>query len=127
VPLASGLLTGKFSSSSTFEASDHRSYNRHGEEFDVGETFAGVDYETGLQIVEELRPLVPAGVTLAQLALRWILMQSAISVAIPGAKTPDQARANAAAADLPPLSEATMDKLAEIYERRVKPLVHQRW
>ena len=127
VPLASGLLTGKFNSSSTFEASDHRSYNRHGEEFDVGETFAGVDYETGLQIVEELRPLVPQGMTLSQFALRWILMQPAVSAAIPGAKTPDQARANAAAADLPPLSAATMEQLAEIYERRVKPLVHQRW
>ena len=127
VPLASGLLTGKFSSSSTFEASDHRSYNRHGEEFDVGETFAGVDYETGLQIVEELRPLVPEGVTLAQFALRWILMQDAVTVAIPGAKTPEQARANAAAADLPPLSAATMEHLAEIYDGRVRPLVHQRW
>ncbi len=127
VALASGLLTGKFSSSSSFEASDHRSFNRHGEEFDVGETFAGVDYETGLEIVEELRPLVPEGETLARFALRWILMQAAVSAAIPGAKTPEQARGNAAAADLPALSEATTEQLAEIYERRVRPLVHQRW
>jgi aryl-alcohol dehydrogenase-like predicted oxidoreductase len=127
VPLASGLLTGKFTASSTFDPSDHRQYNRHGEEFDVGETFAGVDFETGLEVIEELRPLVPEGATLAQLALRWILMHDAVSAAIPGAKTPDQARANAVAADLAPLSPAVMGRVAEIYEARVKPLVHQRW
>jgi len=127
VPLASGLLTGKFTAGSTFDPTDHRSYNRHGEEFDVGETFAGVDFETGLAIVEELRPLVPAGATLAQFALRWILMHAAVSVAIPGAKTPDQARANAAAADLAPLPGATLKQVDEIYQARVKPLVHQRW
>ncbi len=127
VPLASGLLTGKFNAGSTFDASDHRQYNRHGEEFDVGETFAGVPFETGLGVIEELRPLVPAGATLAQLALRWILMHDAVSAAIPGAKTPDQAQANAAAADLAPLSATTMRAIEEIYEGRVKPLVHQRW
>jgi len=127
VPLASGLLTGKFTAASTFDPTDHRSYNRHGEEFDVGETFAGVDFETGLEVIEELRPLVPAGATLAQLALRWILMHPAISVAIPGAKTPEQARANAAAADLAPLDSTTMGRIDEIYETRVKPFVHQRW
>jgi aryl-alcohol dehydrogenase-like predicted oxidoreductase len=127
VPLASGLLTGKFNAASTFDSTDHRSYNRHGEEFDVGETFAGVDFETGLSIVEELRPLVPPDASLAQLALRWILMHDAVSTAIPGAKTPDQARANAAAADLAPLSPATMAAVDEIYRTRVKPLVHQRW
>lgn len=127
VPLASGLLTGKFTAGSTFDPTDHRSYNRHGEEFDVGETFAGIDFETGLAIVEELRPLVPAGATLAQFALRWILMHDAVSVAIPGAKTPEQARANAAAADLVPLPGATLKQVDEIYQARVKPLVHQRW
>ena len=109
VPLASGLLTGKFTRESSFGADDHRLFNRHGESFDVGETFSGVDYETGLDAVEELRSLVPEGATLAQLALRWILMFDAVSTAIPGAKTPEQARANAAAADLPPLSDETMD------------------
>ncbi len=93
----------------------------------MGETFAGVDFETGLAIVEELRPLLPADASLAQFALRWILMHDAVSAAIPGAKTPDQARANAAAADLPPLSPATMAGVDAIYQARVKPLVHQRW
>ena len=127
VPLASGLLSGKLTSATRFEETDHRLYNRHGEQFDVGETFAGVDYETGLAAVEELRALVPEGVTLAQLAIRWILMHEGITAAIPGAKTPEQARANAAAADLPPLPAATMARVAEIYEARIKPLVHQRW
>jgi len=127
VPLASGLLTGKFSRSSTFEPTDHRSYNRHGDSFDVGETFAGLDYETGLALVEELRPLVPAGATMAQLALRWILMHEGVTAAIPGAKTPEQARANAAAADLAPLSDEVMRRVSEIYAEHAKPLVHQRW
>jgi aryl-alcohol dehydrogenase-like predicted oxidoreductase len=127
VPLASGLLTGKMTKETVFDPSDHRQYNRHGEAFDVGETFAGVDFETGLAVVEELRPLVPPGATLAQMALRWILMNEAVTAAIPGAKTPEQARANAAAADLAPLPPATMDRIARLYEERVKPLVHQRW
>jgi aryl-alcohol dehydrogenase-like predicted oxidoreductase len=110
-----------------FDPSDHRQYNRHGEAFDVGETFAGVDYETGLAVVEELRSIVPPGATMAQLALRWILMSDAVTAAIPGAKTPEQARANAAAADLAPLPPATMDKIARLYQERVKPMVHQRW
>jgi aryl-alcohol dehydrogenase-like predicted oxidoreductase len=104
VPLASGLLSGKFRKDSRFTSSDHRNYNRHGEAFDVGETFAGVDYEEGLQAVEALRPLVPAGATMAQWALRWILMNPAVSVTIPGAKSVRQAQENAAAADLPALS-----------------------
>ena len=103
VPLASGLLTGKLSPASAFEANDHRRFNRHGEAFDVGETFAGVDYDTGLAVVEQLRTLVPEGATLAQTALRWILQHEGVTATIPGAKTPDQARANAAAADLAPL------------------------
>jgi aryl-alcohol dehydrogenase-like predicted oxidoreductase len=127
VPLASGLLTGKFDRNSTFAAEDHRAYNRQGEQFDRGETFSGVDYEAGLEVVEELRPLVPPGATLAQLALRWILTFDAVSTVIPGAKTPEQARANAAAADLPAPSPETMERIAEIYRRRVAPLVHQRW
>ncbi|HET7807508.1 MAG TPA: aldo/keto reductase [Gaiellaceae bacterium] len=127
VPLASGLLTGKFDRTSTFASDDHRAYNRQGEEFDRGETFSGVEYEVGLEVVEELRPLVPPGATLAQLALRWILAFDAVSTVIPGAKTPDQARANAAAADLPAPSAETMERIAEIYRRRVAPLVHHRW
>jgi aryl-alcohol dehydrogenase-like predicted oxidoreductase len=127
VPLASGLLTGKLTRSSTFAADDHRQFNRHGEAFDRGETFAGVDYETGLQAVEELRPLVPPGATMAQFALRWILMNEAVSCAIPGAKTPAQAEDNVRAADLPPLSDATMAKVREIYDRRIRELVHHYW
>jgi aryl-alcohol dehydrogenase-like predicted oxidoreductase len=127
VPLASGLLTGKFDRNSTFAAEDHRAYNRQGEQFDRGETFSGVDYEVGLEVVEELRPLVPPGATLAQLALRWILTFDAVSTVIPGAKTPEQARANAAAVDLPAPSPETMERIAEIYRERVAPLVHQRW
>jgi aryl-alcohol dehydrogenase-like predicted oxidoreductase len=127
VPLASGLLTGKFGPGTRFARDDHRAYNRHGESFDVGETFAGVDFETGLEAVEELRPLVPEQATLAQLALRWILEFDGVSTTIPGAKTPDQARANAAAAGLPPLPAATRDAIADVYRRRIAPQVHQRW
>jgi aryl-alcohol dehydrogenase-like predicted oxidoreductase len=127
VPLASGLLTGKLSRTSEFAPDDHRSFNRHGESFDVGETFSGLDYETGLALVEELRPLVPEGATLAQLALRWILMFDGVTAAIPGAKSPEQARANAAAADLAPLPDETMARVRELYEQYAKPLVHQRW
>jgi len=127
VPLASGLLTGKFDRTTSFAADDHRAYNRHGESFDVGETFSGVDFEAGLEAVEELRPLVPPGATLAQLALRWILDFAAVSTVIPGAKTPDQAHANADAAGLPPLTEETHAVIADVYRRRVAPAVHQRW
>jgi aryl-alcohol dehydrogenase-like predicted oxidoreductase len=127
VPLASGLLTGKFGRDTRFAGDDHRAYNRHGESFDVGETFSGVDFETGLEAVEELRPFVPEEATLAQLALRWILDFDAVSTAIPGAKTPEQARANAAAADLPPLPPAAHDAIAGVYRRRLAPQVHQRW
>ena len=127
VPLASGLLAGKFTRDTTFASDDHRAFNRHGEEFDVGETFSGVDFELGLEVVDELQPLVPEGATLAQLALRWILSFDAVSTVIPGAKTPAQARANAAAAELPPLPAATMERIAELYRRRIAPSVHQRW
>jgi aryl-alcohol dehydrogenase-like predicted oxidoreductase len=127
VPLASGLLTGKFDRDARFAADDHRTFNRHGESFDVGETFAGVELETGLEAVEELRPLVPAGATLAQLALRWVLDFEAVSTVIPGAKTPEQAHANAAAADLPPLPSESHELIAGLYRRRLAPLVPQRW
>jgi aryl-alcohol dehydrogenase-like predicted oxidoreductase len=127
VPLASGLLTGKLSRATAFAADDHRLYNRHGESFDVGETFAGVDYDTGLEVADALRELVPQGATMAQMALRWILMHDGVTATIPGAKTPEQAQANAAAADLAPLPPATMERIAELYATRIKPLVHQRW
>ena len=127
IPLSSGLLTGKMNAQSTFAPDDHRTFNRHGEEFDAGETFSGVDFETGLKAVEELRPLVPAGMTMAQFALRWILMFEAVTCAIPGAKNPAQAEQNALAADFPPLSEETMEKTRQIYERLLRPQVHYRW
>ncbi|MBS7455732.1 aldo/keto reductase [Coralloluteibacterium stylophorae] len=127
VPLASGLLSGKFRPDTRFEASDHRQFNRKGEAFDVGETFAGVPYEVGLAAVEKIRPLVPDGATMAQLALRWILMFDAVSVVIPGARNAQQAQANAAAAALPPLSDEVMQALAGIYDEHIRPHVHQRW
>jgi aryl-alcohol dehydrogenase-like predicted oxidoreductase len=127
VPLASGLLTGKFRRDTKFAPTDHRNYNRHGESFDVGETFSGVDYETALEVVDDLRALVPSETTMAQMALRWILMNNAVSTVIPGAKTPEQAQANAAAADLPELPASTMKRIATLYHERVAPLVHQRW
>jgi Predicted oxidoreductases (related to aryl-alcohol dehydrogenases) len=127
VPLASGMLSGKFRADTRFEESDHRNFNRNGEAFDVGETFSGVPYEVGLAAVEKLRPLVPAGATMAQFALRWILMHEAVSVVIPGAKNPEQALANIAAAGLPALPAEVMAEVARIYEQDIKPHVHQRW
>jgi aryl-alcohol dehydrogenase-like predicted oxidoreductase len=127
VPLASGLLSGKFNRDTRFEASDHRQFNRHGEAFDVGETFSGVPYEVGLAAVEKLRPLVPEGATLAQLALRWILMDEAVTVVIPGARNIAQVQGNIAAAALPALPQATMDAVARIYDEDIRPYVHQRW
>ena len=127
VPLASGLLTGKMSKATTFDPSDHRLYNRHGESFDVGETFSGVDYETGLAFVDELRGLVPGDASMAQMALRWILMHDGVTAAIPGAKSREQARANAAAAGMAAIPPATMDRIERMYTERIKPLVHQRW
>ncbi|MBX4869650.1 aldo/keto reductase [Rhizobium bangladeshense] len=127
VPLASGLLSGKISRETQFASDDHRNFNRHGEAFDVGETFAGVPLEVGLQAVEEVRKLVPQGATMAAFALRWILMAEAVTVVIPGARNAEQARANAAAADLAPLSADVMATTREIYERLIAPHVHQRW
>jgi aryl-alcohol dehydrogenase-like predicted oxidoreductase len=127
VPLASGMLTGKFTASSTFESDDHRAFNRHGEAFDRGETFAGLDYNLGLQAVGNLKPIVPAGMTMAQMALLWILMSPAVTCAIPGAKRPAQVEENAAAADFPPLTASAMDRIGAIYNSQVKPLVHPYW
>jgi len=127
VPLASGMLTGKLTPKSTFEDDDHRKFNRQGEEFDRGETFSGVDYETGLAAVDELRKLVPEGWTMAQFALRWITMFEAVSCAIPGAKNPGQAEDNARASDLPALSPETMRAVRGLYDERIRPLVHHYW
>jgi aryl-alcohol dehydrogenase-like predicted oxidoreductase len=122
-----GMLTGKMKPTTTFAADDHRNFNRNGEAFDVGETFSGVPYELGLQLVEELRALVPSGVEMAAFALRWILMNDTVTCAIPGAKRPDQVESNAHAAALPALSPETMQRIQAIYDQHVRPLVHQRW
>lgn len=127
IPLASGLLTGKMSPKTEFAEDDHRSFNREGEAFDKGETFSGVDYEIGLKAVEALRSLVPEGATMAQMAIRWILMFDAVSCAIPGGKRPSQVIDNVAAAGLPPLSEETMARVREIYDTYIRDLVHHRW
>ena len=127
VPLASGLLSGKLTRESTFAKTDHRNYNRHGESFDVGETFSGVDYERGLDAVEELRALVPAGASMAQLALRWILMFPEVSAAIPGAKNVQQTEDNVRAANLPPLSDEAMARVRAVYDRYIREAVHARW
>jgi aryl-alcohol dehydrogenase-like predicted oxidoreductase len=127
VPLASGLLSGRYDTSTTFPANDHRNYNRHGESFDVGETFSGVDYETGLEAVRRLAPLVPANATTAQFALRWILDAPAVTVVIPGARNAVQAEGNAAAAALPQLSVETHAAVAEVYDELIRPQVHTRW
>jgi len=127
VPLASGLLTGKMTRNTTFSQDDHRNFNRYGQSFDHGETFSGVDYDTGLDVVEELKALVPEGATLAQFALRWILMFDAVSCTIPGAKNPRQAEDNARAADLPPLTVAQMETIQRLYDEHIKVQVHQRW
>ena len=127
VPLASGLLSGKITRASRFAKDDHRNFNRQGEEFDRGETFAGVDFETGLRAVSQLKKLVPPGASLAQLALRWILEFPAVTCAIPGAKRPAQVAENVAASNLHPLSATTMKKVESIYAGQIKPLVHQYW
>lgn len=127
VPLASGLLTGKMTAASTFADDDHRAFNRNGEAFDKGETFSGVPYDVALQAVEELRPLVPQGATMAAFALRWILMEQAVSVVIPGAKSPAQALANVQADALPPLDPDSMEAAREIYARLIAPHVAHSW
>ncbi len=127
VPLASGMLTGKMTAETQFPANDHRNFNREGRSFDVGETFAGVPYDVALEAVDELRAVVPEGATMAQAALRWILMEDAVSVVIPGAKNREQAEGNAAAASLPPLPAEAMARVREVYVRLIAPHVHQRW
>ena len=127
VPLASGLLTGKLHAASAFAPGDHRSFNRQGEAFDKGETFSGVDYELGVAAVEELRALVPAGATMAQLALRWILMFPEVTAAIPGAKNAAQVDENVAAADLPTLSDGVMARVRAVYDRHLREAIHDQW
>ena len=127
VPLASGLLSGRYDERTVFAPEDHRSYNRHGEAFDVGETFAGVPYEVGLKAVRELAGLVDPGVTLAQFALRWVIDQSGVSTVIPGARNPEQVRANAAAAELPPLRADQQAGVRDVYDRLIREHVHDRW
>jgi aryl-alcohol dehydrogenase-like predicted oxidoreductase len=127
VPLASGLLTGKFRQDSTFAADDHRNFNRHGEAFDMGETFSGVDYNVGLKAMEEMRALVPVGVSMSQFALRWILMFDAVTCAIPGGKRPEQVADNCRASDLPPLSSGATAEVRRIYDEKIRPLVEERW
>lgn len=127
VPLASGMLTGKLTPNSRFASDDHRAYNRYGEAFDRGETFSGVDYKVGLQAVEELKAICPAGMSMAQFALRWILMFYAVTCAIPGAKRPSQVDENFTAADLPSISDETMTQVRSIYEHHIRELVHHYW
>lgn len=127
VPLASGLLTGKMTRDTKFASNDHRNYNRHGEAFDVGETFAGVDLETGLAAVEEIRALVPAGETMAAFALRYCLSDPGVSAVIPGAKNAEQARQNCLAGELGPLDAETLSQLAKLYSDKIAPEVHYRW
>jgi aryl-alcohol dehydrogenase-like predicted oxidoreductase len=127
VPLASGLLTGKFRRDSTFVADDHRNFNRHGDAFDVGETFSGVDFNAGLEAVEQIRSLLPPGVSMAQFAMRWILMFDAVTCAIPGGKRPEQVADNCAASDLPTIPRESMDAIQRIYEKNIRASVHERW
>jgi aryl-alcohol dehydrogenase-like predicted oxidoreductase len=127
LPLSSGLLSGKMTAQTVFDEKDHRNFNRLGQSFDRGETFSGLDYDTALRAVEEVRLLVPEGMTMAQFALRWVLMHDAVTVAIPGARNAEQARGNAASSGLPALSESTMQALAKIYDHHARAQVHQRW
>ena len=127
VPLASGLLSGRYDESTTFGADDHRTYNRHGEAFDVGETFAGVPYDLGLAAVRALAEVVPDGVTTAQFALRWIIDQPGVTTVIPGARNREQALGNASAAGLVPLDQAALDRVRQVYDADIRPLVHDRW
>jgi aryl-alcohol dehydrogenase-like predicted oxidoreductase len=127
VPLASGMLSGRMSRATRFTSDDHRAFNRKGQSFDRGETFSGVDYARGLQAVEELRRILPRGMTMSQFALRWILMHNAVSCAIPGGRSPAQVEENCGAADTPRLSRAVMRQVREIYDKHIRDQVHQRW
>lgn len=127
VPLASGLLGGRYTVDTRFAEDDHRTFNRHGEAFDQGETFSGLDFATGVAAAQEFARLVPEGATTAQTALRWIIQQPGVTTVIPGARSAAQARANAAAAELPPLSAATEAAVRDLYDRRIRAQVHHRW
>jgi aryl-alcohol dehydrogenase-like predicted oxidoreductase len=127
VPLASGLLSGRYTSSTTFSPDDHRSYNRHGEAFDVGETFSGVDFETGVAAAHEFATLVPAGLTPAEAAIAWVAEQDGVSAVIPGARSVEQARTNAAAGSVGPLGAAFDGAVAALYDRRLRAEIHPRW
>jgi aryl-alcohol dehydrogenase-like predicted oxidoreductase len=127
VPLASGLLSGRYTADTEFAANDHRNYNRHGEAFDQGETFSGVDYATGVQAAVEFAALAPEGATPAQTALRWLIQQPGVSTVIPGARNPEQAKSNAAAADLAPLPESTLAAVRDLYDAKIRAQVHERW
>ncbi len=127
LPLSSGMLAGKMTKSSTFAQDDHRSFNRHGEAFDRGETFSGLDYDQGLLAVDALRPLVPPGNTMAQMALRWILMFPEVSCAIPGAKRASQVEENIRASDIPPLTHDTIQSIRRVYDTTVRQHVHHFW
>lgn len=127
VPLASGLLTGRMNQSTKFSKNDHRNFNRHGEAFDVGETFAGVDFETGLRVVEQLRIIKPPAFTMSQFALKWILMQKAVSTVIAGGKTREQVLENSKTSDLPALDKDVLRSVTALYDKNIKQLVHQRW
>ena len=127
LPLSSGMLSGKLNTTSSFSPEDHRSFNRHGEVFDRGETFSGLDYETGLHAVESLRKIMPDNISMAQMALRWILMFSEVTCAIPGAKKAEQVEENIRAAELPPFSNEVMKEIESIYNAEVRTHVHQRW
>lgn len=127
VPLASGLLSGRYTMDTVFGADDHRNYNRNGDAFDVGETFSGVDYQTGVEAAAEFAGMVPSGVTPASAALRWVIQQPGVTAVIPGARNAEQARANSAAADVPALSDATLAAIADLYDRRIRAQVHDRW
>jgi aryl-alcohol dehydrogenase-like predicted oxidoreductase len=127
VPLASGLLSGRYTKDTVFAADDHRNYNRHGEAFDVGETFSGVDYRTGVEAAAEFAALAPEGVTPAQAALRWVIQQPGVTTVIPGARNVEQARANSAAADVPALSDERLAAIEDLYDRRIRAQVHDRW
>jgi aryl-alcohol dehydrogenase-like predicted oxidoreductase len=137
VPLASGLLSGRYTLDTVFAPDDHRAYNRHGEAFDVGETFSGVDYATGVQAAAEFAAIAgepesyagapPAGATTAQAALRWIIQQPGVTTVIPGARNVEQARQNAAAASLPPLEDAALARISDLYDKYFRAQVHDRW
>jgi aryl-alcohol dehydrogenase-like predicted oxidoreductase len=127
VPLASGLLSGRYSHDTSFAADDHRTYNRHGEAFDAGETFSGVDFDTGVDAAREFAALAPAGATAAQAALRWVIQQPGVTTVIPGARNPQQAQQNAAAAGLPPFTDGQLSAVEDIYNRRIRAQVHDRW